>query len=193
METNIEEIWKDIVGYEGYYEVSNIGRIRSLSRTYPHWRSGLINKAGRIIKPRISKHGYLRLFASVHQVKTYVSVHRAVAIAFIPNPENKPQVNHKNCIKSDNRLENLEWATASENSSHHHKVKPVNYNRPNLGRLGINSFRHKEVYQISFDGFLIGHFGSAAEAHRATKVPYSSIVMCASGRCKRGHGYIWSY
>jgi hypothetical protein len=105
-----QEVWKDIVEYEGLYMVSNLGRVKSLPR------SGTILQE-KILSQRVGRK-YLCVMLCKNNIKKCTSVHRLIAQAFIPNPDNKPQVNHKNGIKTDNIVCNLEWVTAKENSQH---------------------------------------------------------------------------
>jgi hypothetical protein len=115
----MEEIWKDIIGYEGLYQVSNLGRVKSLDRITPHPAKF---KKGQIMKQGDGHHGYkLSTLCKNGRSKTY-RVNRLVASHFIPNPENKPEVNHKNGIKSDNSVNNLEWSTSKENIDHAHRT-----------------------------------------------------------------------
>ncbi len=100
------EIYKDVKGYEGLYQVSNLGNVKSL------------HGKGKIMRLGKMKKGYLLVELSKNAVRKGVLVHRLVALAFIPNPENKPQINHKDGVKSNNNLSNLEWVTAIENSRH---------------------------------------------------------------------------
>lgn len=119
-----EEIWKDVVGYEGYYKVSNLGRVKSLPRKENSKRNWITIE--RILSDKVSNIGYVRVV--FHDRKKH-SVHRLVMIAFVANPDNKPQVNHINGIRNDNRLVNLEWATSSENAKHAYSVLGVKPSR----------------------------------------------------------------
>ena len=127
----MDEIWKDVVGYEGLYEVSNLGRVKRLSKTV-HMKC-VDKREGRrsqgeytqsrvfpdkILKGTLSDKGYLTVGLTKDGKQKNFRIHRLVAIAFIPNPHNKQEVNHKNGIKDDNRVDNLEWSTGDENIKH---------------------------------------------------------------------------
>lgn len=117
MENNSNEIWKDIEGFEGIYQISNCSRVKSLDREVKGHKSTWIKK-GTIMKTTLNHKGYESISLCKNGTKQTAFTHRLVAIAFISNSENKPQINHKNGIKTDNRIENLEWCTNSENQIH---------------------------------------------------------------------------
>lgn len=112
------EQWKDVVGYEGYYQVSNIGRVRSVDRIVGSCHGSKANRKGVIKKLDITNRGYSIVVLFFGNVSKGYLCHRLVAEAFIQNPNKKPDVNHKNGIKTDNRVDNLEWVTRSENVIH---------------------------------------------------------------------------
>jgi len=124
--TNIQqEIWKDVVGYEGYYKVSNLGSVMGLARIVPRKRYGeiyLYPERERMLKFHINKKGYVITSLSKNDKEIKPQVHRLVAIAFIPNHDNKPQVNHKDGNKQNNHVDNLEWVTNQENIDHSWKT-----------------------------------------------------------------------
>lgn len=118
----MDEIWKKIPGFEEWYEVSSLGRVRSLDHKVPHSRQGQITVHGDLKSMHQDEDGYLRTSCTNNGYSSDYFVHRLVALAFLPNPHNKPTVNHKNGIKNDNRAENLEWATYQEQSDHAHQT-----------------------------------------------------------------------
>lgn len=117
-----QEIWKEITGYEGYFEVSNLGNFRSKDRIIKYKTSGTRNYPGKTLKTEQMQDGYQRIVLMKESIRKRYMCHRLVALMFVPNPLNKPYVNHKNGIKSDNRAVNLEWCTQSENELHSSRV-----------------------------------------------------------------------
>lgn len=118
----MNEIWKEITGYEGYFEVSNLGNFRSKNRMVGYKTQGLRNYPGKPLLTETIVEGYQRIVLMKEGYRKRFMCHRLVAQEFVPNPENKPFVNHINGIKSDNRSVNLEWVTQSENEIHSHSI-----------------------------------------------------------------------
>lgn len=152
-----EEIWKDIVGYEGYYQVSSLGRVKALERVYKQ-RNGLTGRDNYRTYPEqmmyveVDKDGYLKTRLSKDGKQKKFLIHRLVALTFIPNPENKPEVNHKSGVKDDNRVDNLEWMTTSENQQHAHDNKLYQCARgENSGNAKLTELQVREIHALSKD------------------------------------------
>lgn len=111
------EQWKSIQGYENYYEVSNLGRVRSVDRLVPHARHGFTKQSGKVLTPAETD-GYLKVALSMNRSLRSFRVHRLVAIAFVDNPDSLQEVNHKDGDKLNNQSSNLEWCTHSQNVKH---------------------------------------------------------------------------
>lgn len=174
----MKEIWKEIKDYEGLYLVSNFGNVKSLDRfkVNDKFGNGYINK-GRILKPRLNiKNGYC--YVSLRgKTNKYCAIHRLVAETFIPNPENKPCVNHKNEIKTDNRVENLEWCTKFYNNTYNNKHKRC----------------CKKVAQYDLNNNFIKLWNSAREIHNKLNIDYRNISACCLEKRKIAGGYIWKF
>lgn len=181
------EEWRAIPGYEGYYEVSNFGQIRSLDHERVAFKSSYVMK-GRILKQSKGNSGYFQVNLSKLGKQKIVMVHRIVAKVFVKNdnPDKKIAVNHKDGIKTNNFAENLEWITYSDNQKHAYK-NGLNRWVPGKG------VPQKPVVQLDKDtGELISEYVSIGEAARAIGSKYDSgISGCCSGRCQTSKGYKW--
>lgn len=185
----MEEIWKDIDGFEGYYQISNIGNVKSLHRIVHH-SNGFKTVRERILKPTKAK-GYCIVRVVKKHTNKYLTVHRLVAKSFIKNTGNKRCVNHKNGIKTDNRVENLEWCTYKENTSHAYKTGL--HKGSSFGKFGRNHHASREILQFDIQGNFIKKYGGIRDAERLTGVFHQGIVKSANGKSKHAGGFIWKY
>lgn len=160
----LEEIWKDIEGFEGLYEVSSWGRVKNSRR-------------GNFLKISNTNNGYLQVGLFKNGKRTKHRVHRLVAQAFIPNPQNKPQVNHIDEDKENNRVENLEWCTAKENSNH------------GTHNLRVGKSRSIPIICIETG---IEYYG-ARECARQLGLQQSTITKVLKGERKTTGGYTFKY
>ena len=181
----MKEEWRDIKGYEGKYQISNLGNVKSLERRVNTWCS-YKTLYEMILKKSVSNNGYLYVRL---QSKTKL-IHRLVAEAFIPNPENKPQVNHKNEVKQDNRVENLEWVTAKENINYGTNIKRRADTQRRLGNQINNKSTSKKVICIEKQKI----FESINDAVRkGFGKDCSAITKCCKGKLNNHNGYHWRY
>lgn len=193
IETLEGEYWLPVVNYEGLYEVSNMGRVKSLGSSFTHKGGWLIPKNGKILKQNLDSDGYPIVGLSKNRKTTTRKVHRLVAIAWICNPENKPEVNHKKGIKIDNRDTQLEWNTSSENQKHAFNTGLQKAQKPWLGKLGADNPRSKKISQYSLGGDFIKSFYGASEAGREVGIDAWGICLAAKGKLKKSGGFIWKY
>ena len=168
----MDEIWKDVQGYEGLYQVSNMGRVRSITRYVRHAKGGFRVSPSKIMKLCQNGDGYY--FVGLHRdnkVKPF-RVNRLVAEAFIPNPDNLPCVNHIDKNRLNNNVNNLEWCT-------------VEYNN----RYSFN----KCISQFTLKGVYIRDWDAISTASKELNINCSNISQCCLGKRKSAGGYVWKY
>lgn len=162
------------------YFVSKRGNV------YSHHSKNMIE-----LKRCPTKDGYLRVCLWKNGKGVCKTIHRLVAEAFIPNPENKPQINHKNGNKKDNRVQNLEWSTQSENQLHKYRI--LGFKGAAFRKFGKDNPSSKIVIQLNDNGDIIAEFYGGAEAYRKTGINPRHICDCCKGRAKTAGGYRWKY
>lgn len=183
------EHWKDIKGFEGLYQVSDLGNVRSCDRAVVLYRNGYpvrqLHK-GRVLIPQPRRHGYLSVWLYKGETRKQYAVHRLVAEEFCEKKDGCNEVNHKNEDKTDNRAENLEWCD---------RIYNVNYGscQQRRGLKQRNGPTSRRVRQLDMDGNVLNEFPSLAEAYRQTGTRQSSICFMISGRYTHANGYKWEY
>lgn len=171
----MKEIWKAVTGFEDKYKVSNMGQVK----TFNFMNTG----KERVLKLTPCKKGYLKVNLYKKDKHINVQVHRLVAQTFIPNIDNKPQVNHIDGVKTNNRVDNLEWVTGQENIKHAIETGLTKYtdaNKTMLGKFGELNPRSKKVRCVTTGEV----FGSIREAGREYKLNYRHIIACCKGKLK---------
>lgn len=195
------ETWMPMPSYNGQYEISNMGRVKSLDRVVIKKSGENASIAGRILKQYKRQSGYLKISVSKDGKRKTFDVHRLVGVVYIDNPENKKEINHKKGNKLDNRASSLEWKTPSENAQHkwdNGLQKP--FWKDKKGRENPNS---KTVLQFDSKMKLVKKWDSVADIHRELGFDISGIAACCVGRKRKvngiiyqrksAFGYIWSY
>lgn len=183
----MDEIWKPVKGFEGLYEVSNLGRVRSLDRKVRN-RGGFALKKGKILSDAaVSGHGYRKVGLWKDNMGTNALVHRLVAEAFIPNPDNLPEVNHKDENPRNNCVENLEWCDGYYNMTY------GTLQQRKADKLRGRPIGSQPILQYSKDGELIARYDSALKAAEAINGDNSAICKCANGKVKTSYGFVWKW
>lgn len=169
------EVWKDIPGFEGLYQASNQGRIKSLDMhvRYKNTQYTVLKK-GKVLSPKTSNKGYLEVVLMKDGIRHNKCVHRLVAITFIPNPNGYKSINHINEIKTDNTIDNLEWCTQKYNNDAYYCQRTT-------------------VYQYDLQGNLLRIWHSITNAAKNIGGDKTGIQHCCSGSLKTYMGYIWTY
>lgn len=178
----MEEVWKDVVGFEGLYKISNNGKIISLRY---HNRFGINFEL-----TQFNNKGYYRVVLTKNKKSHTYKVHRLVAQAFIPNPNKLPEVNHINGIKNDNRVNNLEWCSHQNNIKHAIKTGLIKTNMEHIKKLGV---RNSKIVGQFDKGKLINKYNSVREASDLTGVYESGIYRTCQGKYKSCHNFEWKY
>lgn len=176
----MREIWKPVAGYEGIFDVSNLGNVRRLEQKASPG-TGNYSRPSRVLKVRKNNKGYSMVDLWVHNHRSQRLVHRLVAEAFIPNPDNLPEVNHKDENPENCCAENLEWCDRAYNMKY--------------GTLGmrIAKANGKVVYQFDKSNNFVKEYPSIMEAQRQTGISQGSIGYCVHGKRKTAGGYVWRF
>lgn len=209
----IEEIWKPVLGYENLYEVSNCGNVRSVEHYTEHGNNKMIVYGKLLSKVRNTKNGYLYVTLSKNGKRKTAMVHRLVATAFIPNPDNKRCIDHIDGSRDNNAAHNLRWCSHKENMNY-----PIAKERLSISHKGyipteeskikrlqswvkngkpmnrpINNRKSKAVEQVDMNGLVVSTFPSMQEVKRRLGYSPSNICLCCKGETDKAYGYKWRY
>lgn len=183
LELDLFEQWLPIEGYEDLYQVSNLGRVKSLGNDK--------TRKERILKPFTNKQGYQQVSLCKDGKVKILYVHRLVAMAFIPNTNNYAEVNHIDENPSNNHISNLEWCDRKYNCNYGTRNEKVS--KALSGKFGKKNNRSKQIIQLTLDGEFIKNWGSMMDVERKLGYHQSSISQCCKGRYKSANGYKWKF
>lgn len=192
----LNEEFRNIDGYEGLYQISNYGRIKSGLR---YVKLGNNNKKipEKILKMSFNVYGYCHTTISNKNKRKLVYSHIEVGKKFLPNVDNKPTINHKDGNKKNNCVDNLEWATYSEQLYHAYnnnlRIKPFGEINTMYGKSGKKHHRSKPILQYDLHGNFIKEWENAYEIKRQLGIAQGNINQCCLGKRKKAHNYIWKY
>lgn len=184
-----QEIWKDVPNYEGIYQCSSFGRIKTIERIITEKGGKKRIRKEIIRKQTLSKKGYFYITMTNDCKTKLFTVHRIVAFTFLPLIMNKNVVNHKNGIKTDNRIENLEWCNKSENELHAYRV----LGKINIAKGSSNLIKRKKVSQYDLNGNYINTYDSIVIAAIETKTNRQKISDVCNGKRFKTNNYIWKH
>lgn len=171
----MQEIWKDIEGYNGYHQISNYGRVKSCDRISNNRRGNYLKKS-KILKTSVDNDGYIHVTLCKNGERKTFTIHKLVATSFIENPFNLLEINHKDENKANNNVENLEWCTRKYNLNYGNRMKKIR-------KCVVQYYNEVEVCS----------FNSIMDAENKTSINKGSISNCCLGKTKTAGGFNWKY